>query len=175
MPKHPFNQQVMETYDSYVKMIDLLNENEVIFSENGKWNPLQHSVHLTKSIKITSLCFRFPKGLLKILFGTSKQTGRSYQQICELYNQKLLSGAKADLIYHPKSRIKSTNRVKITSKLLDSIKELTLISENFTEYELNSLRLPHPILGKITLKEMLFFNNYHVICHRASIDKMLQK
>jgi hypothetical protein len=175
MGKAIFKEQLIQTYESFVKMIDSLEENEVIFSANGKWNPLQHTQHLTKSIKLTSLSFSLPSIFMKVLFGKSKYAIRSYEQICALYDQKLQSGAKADLIYHPKSKISSIQRNEISSKLLASIHQLVRVSERFDDNEFNTLRLPHPILGKITFNEMLFFTNYHAICHRNSIEKMLGK
>jgi len=48
------------------------------------------------------------------------------------------------------------------------------ISE-WSEEELNTIRLPHPILGKLTAKEMLSFTVYHLFHHMKTIQRILDK
>jgi hypothetical protein len=43
----------------------------------------------------------------------------------------------------------------------------------YPEKKLDSLILPHPLLGKLTLREMLYFTNYHVIHHHKLTNRDL--
>ena len=37
--------------------------------------------------------------------------------------------------------------------------------------DLDAVLLPHPLLGKLTVREMLFFTVYHVQHHRALVER----
>jgi hypothetical protein len=45
--------------------------------------------------------------------------------------------------------------------------------EHWTEMDLDRCRLPHPLLGKITVREMLFFTLYHYEHHWAIVAERL--
>lgn len=49
------------------------------------------------------------------------------------------------------------------------IAALAVAVEPWTEMNLNCCQLPHPLLGKLTVKEMLFFTLYHYEYHRAIV------
>jgi hypothetical protein len=42
------------------------------------------------------------------------------------------------------------------------------VKRNWGESELDSYILPHPILGKLTIREMLFFTLYHDTLHLSA-------
>jgi hypothetical protein len=41
--------------------------------------------------------------------------------------------------------------------------------DRFSETQLDQLILPHPLLGKLTLREMLYFTIYHVQHHQKQL------
>jgi hypothetical protein len=43
----------------------------------------------------------------------------------------------------------------------------------FSEKDLDTLILPHPLLGKVTLREMLYFTIYHVQHHVEQVKTNL--
>jgi hypothetical protein len=44
---------------------------------------------------------------------------------------------------------------------------------NHTQYELDSYRLPHPILGKISLGELAIFTSFHTSHHYELLKSKL--
>ncbi len=46
--------------------------------------------------------------------------------------------------------------------------ELVSVVEKWNENELDEYLLPHPILAKLTIREMLFFTIYHNLRHASS-------
>lgn len=44
--------------------------------------------------------------------------------------------------------------------------------QNWSEEELETYNCPHPVLGKITVREILYFTIYHVQHHHETIKKM---
>ena len=59
------------------------------------------------------------------------------------------------------------------SKLKKKVGQLTAQVARFSEEELDQLILPHPLLGKLTLREMLYFTIYHVKHHEKTIQRNL--
>ena len=49
---------------------------------------------------------------------------------------------------------------KVNAELLSAV-------EKWDETELDQYMLPHPILGKLTVREMLFFTIYHNLRHAS--------
>jgi hypothetical protein len=47
--------------------------------------------------------------------------------------------------------------------------------DKFSEAQLDEYVLPHPILGKLTIREMLYFTIYHATHHHLATLKNLEK
>jgi DinB superfamily len=45
--------------------------------------------------------------------------------------------------------------------------------EGFSEEELDTIQLPHPVLKMMNAREMFYFMNYHIGHHQKAIDKIL--
>ncbi|HRH60621.1 MAG TPA: DinB family protein, partial [Chitinophagaceae bacterium] len=46
---------------------------------------------------------------------------------------------------------------------------------NKPEDELDVYILPHPLLGKLTLREMLYFTIYHAEHHLKNVEELIEK
>jgi hypothetical protein len=46
--------------------------------------------------------------------------------------------------------------------------------EGFSEQQLDLLILPHPLLGKLTLREMIYFTIYHAGHHEKQVIENLK-
>jgi len=44
--------------------------------------------------------------------------------------------------------------------------------ENYTELELDSITIPHPLLGKLTIREMFYVMSYHPLHHKMQIQEI---
>jgi len=63
---------------------------------------------------------------------------------------------------------------KLKFNLTNEMKWLFSKLDKFTENELDRYILPHPLLGKLTLREMLFFTIYHIEHHEKLIKRNLK-
>ncbi len=55
---------------------------------------------------------------------------------------------------------------QLTNSLLKIVKDLSKKIDKYSEVELDEYLLPHPLLGKLTVREMLFFTIHHVEQHQ---------
>jgi hypothetical protein len=52
---------------------------------------------------------------------------------------------------------------------------LRLALQQWTERDLDRIQLPHPLLGRITAREMIFFTIYHNLHHVAAAKRRLPR
>ena len=99
-----------------------------------------------------------------MIFGRSNRPGRTYDELVKKYTQKLAEGGRASGRFIPKE-ISLAHRKKLISSLNTDVQSLTRNLNKFTESELENIVLPHPLLGKLTIKEMMYFTIYHAEHH----------
>jgi hypothetical protein len=135
----------------------------------GAWSLAENLEHLIRSVKPVATAMRLPKVTLRLMFGTPPEPSRSFEQIKQAYVQELAKGAQASGRFLPTQPGKDPH---LTTKQADLLKQWEktssgLISalQNWDEDELDLYNLPHPILGNLTIREMLFFTIYHDMRH----------
>lgn len=147
---------------------------ETIFFERpeGKWSVAENMQHLIISTKTTSLAYKLPKILLRLVGGKPNRFSKSFEELSAGYYKKLEDGAKASGRYIPKPiEIKYGK-----AKLLDNWNKTTAeficaLKNNRTEADLDHYQVKHPLLGSITLRELCYFTIFHADHHLKSITK----
>ncbi|HFA51702.1 MAG TPA: DinB family protein [Bacteroidetes bacterium] len=130
----------------------------------GKWSAGQHADHLIKSTQPLRKALAMPKFVLKNMFGKNNRDERTYDIVVEKYKKKLAEGGKASGQYIPK-KIENTQKEKLLQQLEKELKELIKIINKWEEGKMSIYLLPHPLLGKMTVREMLLFTVYHTEHH----------
>lgn len=149
-----------------------LPEREFTISKEGKWSPQQQLQHLVSSSSPVALSMQLPKQVLQVFGKNPTDASRSYGAIVEQYKEALLKGAKAPLPFRPVT-IGNPSRDKLLAKwkkLEHSFKSTLYLQWN--EEDLDTYRMPHPILGLLTIREMLFFTCYHILHHLNSMRQV---
>jgi molybdopterin synthase catalytic subunit len=54
------------------------------------------------------------------------------------------------------------------------VKKLNKVAQKCSEKDLDYYVIPHPLIGKLTLREMLFFCIYHVQHHHKITEKIIE-
>lgn len=159
-------------HHNFKKTISALEENQFGFSWNEKWTPGQQLVHIKKSLAPVVMALMLPRFLLKYQFGVANRPSKTYDALVARY-LKALNGstAKAPRQFQPPF-ISFKSRDRQIKSYEKTVKRLIKVSRKLSEKELDDYILPHPLIGKITLREMLFFCIYHVQ-HHHSITKQI--
>jgi hypothetical protein len=153
-----------ESTDQFIKLISNLNKEEFEININNKWSAGQDLVHIIKLYSILNIAYSLPTTLLRILYGINKNEQRSYEQLQTIYKKALEHGAKSPAIYIPKPVFFESKDILI--KKLESLNEIFIGKINKkSDHDLDTIRLPHPIIGKISLREMSIFTSLHTIHH----------
>ena len=97
---------------------------------------------------------------------TTREPGHDY------YQEKLEEGGRASGKFLPPPQ-SFEDRSKLINQFQNLISKLKKQIDNYSEASLDELILPHPLLGKLTLREMLYFTAYHATHHQRLVEKYL--
>jgi hypothetical protein len=139
---------------------------EAFFAPQGdKWSPAGHVRHLTKSVRAVADAMRKPKVLL-LVFGLARSPARSFEEIVTAYPQILDRGGLAGR-FAPRGE--DPERPLIMASWQLAGRGLQRAAARWSERALDRYQVPHPLMGKLTVREMLFFTLYHNAHHARRI------
>lgn len=139
-----------------------------------KWSIAQNVKHLIVSANSTRLAFTLPKFIVRIYAGKPNRASRTYDELVNKYKLKLEQGGKASGRYIPEKIDRNYPKAKWLEDFSLSMSKLTnSINRKWTNEQLDQFIAPHPLLGKITLRELCYFTIYHIHHHIAIIKERL--
>ncbi|HIE41466.1 MAG TPA: DinB family protein [Candidatus Aenigmarchaeota archaeon] len=165
--------ELIENHLNFSNYIAGLSVNDYEFSYQNKWNAGQHLDHIIKSVAVLTKAFGVPKFILKSKFGIANRASRSSDDLIERYLEKLKTAKPTPSRFQPVI-INFSKREKTISLLHKKVDKLCKRAMKFSEKDLDYYILPHPLLGKLTLIELLYFTNYHVKHHGELLKKALK-
>lgn len=134
-----------------------------------KWTPAQQLDHIRRSAGGFNVGLMMPKTLMRFFFGTCDRPSRSYEELVSDYQKILDEGGKATTKYLPAS-VKLNQRQPLCTELEKITDNLSNRLMKLNEKDLDRYRLPHPLMGKISLREMFYFTIYHVQHHERQLN-----
>lgn len=138
---------------------------------DGKWTTGQQLEHLIKSVTPIILGLSGPAILLKVRFGTIKRAELTFEELQDMYHKKLNEGAKASAPYIPHPVPLSAKTALLKSFHKKKIKLLKQI-DRWSEKELSEIGGKHPVLGMLSIRELLYFTEFHTLHHLESIRRI---
>ncbi|MCP4439176.1 MAG: DinB family protein [Aureispira sp.] len=138
----------------------------------GKWSAGQQLDHLVRSTRPVSMALRLPKFIIRIVAGKPNRPSKSFDGVIQKYKDSLANGAKASGPYIPPV-VKLNKKTNLLDLFHYQGKKLAKGLNHWTEAQLDNYLLPHPLIGKITIREMLFFTVYHTEHHLNSMKEWL--
>jgi hypothetical protein len=166
MTKQEIIQKLSEGFIIVETTINQSHNDNMFQQKDNKWSAAQNVQHLILSIKPLNLAFTLPNFAL-LFFGKLNRNPRNYDEIVEKYHQKLAEGGVSTEQFTPKKELPTKEDLIGEFKTVNEI-FLKKIND-FTEEDLDKYLLPHPLLGKLTLREMLYFTIYHTLHHHKAI------
>ncbi|MEL6251212.1 MAG: DinB family protein [Bacteroidota bacterium] len=137
----------------------------------GKWTTAQHLDHLIIVNKQLKRGLGIPKIFLRYKFGTPNRPARTYDTIVGKYKEKL--AALPPDFTNPSSEL--TNLVASKGDLMQSYKKssdafLKKLSK-WNDKDLDRYLLPHPLLGRMLVRELMLWSVYHTQHHLKNLKK----
>lgn len=166
--------KMKSNHQAFIQTISSLGKNEFEYSMHGKWSAGQVLDHLCRSVDALSIGLLLPKQLIRYNFGMPDRPSAGYEGLVSQYRELLSKGGKASGRYLPEM-VSFSNRNRKMTALQKSVDKICRRLSRFSEPELDQYLLPHPLLGRITLREMLYFTIYHVEHHGLILKKDLEQ
>lgn len=135
------------------------------------WSASENVDHLIRAHTPIARALKLPKFLLRAMFGKPDKASMSYEALCQRYREAISKGAQASGPYLPRQEDAAshaeTRKKQLLGQFAIASTELVGVIERWNEKELDAYLLPHPILGKLTIREMIFFTIYHNLRHAS--------
>ena len=157
--------RVQEESDAYLRALPP----SVFFAPQGPaWSPAEHARHLAKSLRPLTRVLRWPRPVLGVLFGRHRGPGRDFAELRRTYQAALAAGGQAGRFapsVQPPPQDLAAGQDAILSRLGVTVRAVQAAVQHWPEPTLDRYQLPHPLLGRLTVREMLEFSVYHQAHH----------
>ncbi|MBL8180769.1 MAG: DinB family protein [Blastocatellia bacterium] len=165
MNKAEITDELRAKYNDFSEYVAALPKDDFEFSLNGeKWAAGQQIEHLCLSVGPLVKGLRAPEFALKAMFGKADHPSVSYDDLVARYRGELAAGGTAPASFRPDD-IPYERKEEFVAKLRELVDKLCSKVERFDDDKLDTLVLPHPLLGKLTMREMFYFTIYHAEHH----------
>ena len=139
---------------------------------SARWTPAQQIRHLTRATHPLARAFTMPRLALLLRFGFALRRRGSYAELVRRYEHVLESRPQAGR-FAPDADVNGDDarRAEIMARFRDAISRLNAAAGAWPERALDRYRLPHPLLGKLTTREMLWFTVFHTAHHGGQMQR----
>ena len=159
LSKEEIISKLKDNHNRLADMVGGLNERDFSAAPAGKWTAGQQLDHIYLSLKPLTMALGLPKIGLRA-FGSANRPSRDYDGVVAKYHEALANGGKAPNNFLP-DPILYKDKDAISEKLKGNLAKLISHLDKYSEKDLDKYLLPHPLLGKMTVREMLYFTIYH--------------
>ncbi len=156
-------EKIFLSFTTYCNTID---ENIFFAKPTTKWSVAENVQHLIVSTNTSSLAHSLPKFLVRWIGGKPNRKSKTYEELVTKYKNKLASGGGASGRFIPKPITINFGKEKLMHNWIKATtKHIAAIQKNQTENDLDNYLVKHPLLGRITLRELCYFTIYHTVHH----------
>lgn len=142
------------------------------------WSPAENLQHLIQSVSPVVRAMQFPREKLSARFGLADRPSQPYADMVAQYKHLISGGVQAMGQYIPVLDAAITDQGAVQAQILANWRQvgddLTTTLDGWNEADLDSYQLPHPILGVLTMREMLFFTLYHNQHHLNDTKRLFE-
>lgn len=138
----------------------------------GKWTTGQHALHLLQSIKPLNDALSMPKYLLRFKFGKANRPVRDYDTIVKRYQERLLDAKGKTFKGSQNMKVPTlADKHYILNRLQTESKKLQYKTKKISDTNLDTVILPHPLMGKMPVREIIMWTAHHVEHHTKTLKE----
>lgn len=128
---------------------------------------------LVNSLQLLNNALSYPRFFLKYKFGLSNRPSRSYEEVVKKYQEKLEENKDKTIAFN--ENLKSPllkDRPRLLTRLQIQHKKLQYKTRKISDVNLDTLVIPHPLMGKMTVKELIMWAEYHTEHHTTILKNL---
>lgn len=161
--------QLQRDCREFIAWADSLSNEQFIAQSNGKWSVAEVMQHLYLSARPVARLQAGPRDVLR-QWGKPETPSRSYREITSAYKNVLSRGVKAPASMSPRPEDLAVGREDVVKRFEAMYDALINAVESWPIPELDDYCIPHPVLGKLSVREMLYFTSVHTQHHLHSLQ-----
>lgn len=134
----------------------------------SEWAPIDDLRHLNRTVGATARGLAMPKIALLLRFGRARRPSLPYDELRARYMSLLRNGLTAPQRYAPPPAEfddAEAYRARTLARWRDVSGALDRAIRRWSERSADRYVLPHPALGRLTIREMLYFSHGHSLHH----------
>ena len=174
--QHDIVEQIASIQEAVTRDIANMSDAQFCSGTTEAWSAADYLKHLLLSVKPVAKAMGFPAEVLEKQFDLSGRASRTYAEVVKAYQKRLDEGIRAEdfdkvvpVFYRFPEGI-TDERTYLIQSWNESNQRLSFAARKWDETELDSLQMPHPAVGMLTLREMLFFTIFHNTLHWHDIQ-----
>ena len=150
-------------------------EDQFFNAPAGVWSPADNLVHLIKAVSPITKGLKLPKIALRLRFGKVKHDSKSFEAVRHRYVDGVLAdGGEAGPPYLPEVKeTSSAERTRILAKWQSMDAALRAGLKGWSDRDLDNYQVVHPLIGPMTVREILLFTLYHNMHHVNDVRRLL--
>lgn len=160
-----------EKYHALLDWLENQEDEKWMSGPENKRTEGQQALHLLKSITPLNDVLSMPRFMFKYTLGTANRAPRDYDTIVADYLERLEAYKKTAKPPKTLSVPKIRDKRYILTRLQVESKKLQYKTRRISDKNLDTLVLPHPVMGKILIREMLMWCAYHAEYHFKQLQE----
>ncbi|EAY25418.1 DinB family protein [Microscilla marina] len=165
-------ENITQAFDQVSGFMYSLTSAQFMQASTGQWSVGQHLHHLVLSTLPINALLLGDIEHIKV-FGALERDTWNYEQLVTQYQAYLTQGAKAKGKFVP-DELTPYDKQEVIEAFVQAKEALILAVEQWDDDQLDNYCIPHPLLGKLSVREMLFFTIYHTRHHFQGIKRLLR-
>jgi len=162
------------------QFFDSLAPDELVLRVENAWTAAEQLAHLNTVVSAVAKGLAAPRLILRIRYGRCRTLRRGHTALRDDYRALLARGGRATgpfvpARHDPAPAEVEAHRQGLLARWGRVNGRLQKAFAPWNEKELDTIRLPHPLLGKITAREMIYFTVYHSEHHVLATKKRLPR
>ncbi len=173
MTKDEITELLQEKHQTLLDWLESHDDEKWEIGPESKWTTGQQALHLLQSIKPLNDALSMPKFLLKYKFGKANRAVRDFNAIVKRYQERL-SEVPEGLTFGPSRNMKVPklkDKPYILNRLQVENKKLQYKTQKWKDKDLNNFILPHPLMGKMPVREIVMWTAYHIEHHTKQLQE----
>lgn len=170
MEKEAISTLINSSYSNYIAFIKETDDDFWLYAPEGKWTVGQHTLHLLDSTKPLNFALSLPNFIIKWKFGTSNRAVRSYEDVIKRYEERLAQNRGN--VYKGSQNMgipEVDKKAYLLNRLQTEHRKLSYKTSHYSDKSLDHLILPHPLMGRMPLREIIMWSAHHVDHHLSSV------
>ncbi len=133
----------------------------------GKWAAWQHLDHLIKTTAPLARTLQKDDEWFE-QFGTPNREVRSNDAVIERFRFRYAQ-VTGDIPDRYKPMIDAVNRSELITLYKEAIARICIQLEQWSEERIDSVLIPHPLMGRLIFREMFYFTVFHQYHHLENL------